>query len=435
MARKDIIMLSHKELKRLHVIQKALDGVLKQVEVAEILSLSDRQIRRLIKKVRIEGDKGIAHKSRGKASNRKFPKKIKDRVIELYREKLKGFGPTLAAEKLSEMEGIEISDETLRLWLIETGDWEKVRKVRAHRQWRERKHYFGEMIQIDGSHHDWFEGRGPKCVLMGYIDDATSRVFGKFYEYEGTIPAMDSFKSYIRKYGIPLRVYLDKHTTYKSPAKPTIEDEIEGTEPLSEFERALKELGVEVKHAHSPQAKGRIERLFKTFQDRVVKEMRLKEIGTIEEANKFLQGYLPEYNRRFTVKPKEEDNLHRNVPKGIKLDDILCIKTERTLRNDFTIAHDGKLYQVMDKTNAKKVMVEERINGTMLIIHEGNRLRFKEITARPEKENKMPRGVSYCGKKPFILIPRKRKKYIPPPDHPWRSYNPAIKNKELRVQT
>lgn len=428
MARKDIIMLSQKELKRVHIVQKILDGVLKQVEGAEKLSLSDRQIRRLIKKVRIEGDKGIAHKSRGKPSNRKLPKKIKDRVIELYREKLKGFGPTLAAEKIFEIEGIQISDETLRLWLIETGDWEKARKVRAHRQWRERKHYLGEMIQIDGSHHDWLEGRGPKCVLMGYIDDATGRVYGKFYEYEGTIPAMDSFKRYIRKYGIPLSVYLDKHTTYKSPTKPTIEDEINGTEPLSEFERALKELGVDVKHAHSPQAKGRIERLFGTFQDRVVKEMRLRGISTIEEANKFLQGYLPEYNRRFAVKPKEEDNLHKEVPKGMQLDGILCIKTERVLRNDFTISYNGRLYQVMEKTNAKKVMVEERINGTMVITHNGNRLKYKEITERPEKENE----------KPFILILRKRSGYIPPKNHPWRRFKPVIQNnscqpKELTV--
>jgi len=164
--------------------------------------------------------------------------------------------------------------------------------------------------------------------LMGYIDDATSRVFGRFYEYEGTIPAMESFKFYIRKYGIPLSVYLDKHRTYKSPSKATIEDELNGTEPLSEFERALKELGVKVRHAHSPQAKGRVERLFKTFQDRVVKEMRLKEICTIEEGNKFLQSYLPEYNRRFTVKSKKPDNLHRKLPKGMQLNGILCIKRE-----------------------------------------------------------------------------------------------------------
>jgi len=422
MARKDIIMLGQQELKRLHVIKKVFEGVLKQVEAAEMLSLSDRQIRRLIKRVRIEGDKGVAHKSRGKPSNRKISKKIRDKVIELYREKLKGFGPTLATEKVFEMEGIQISDETLRLWLIEGGDWQKQRKGRAHRQWRERKHYSGEMIQMDGSHHDWFEGRGPECVLMGHIDDATGNVYGRFYEYEGTIPAMDSFRRYIRKYGIPVSVYLDKHTTYKSPAKPSVEDEINGTEPLSEFERALKELGVDVKHAHSPQAKGRIERLFRTFQDRVIKEMRLRGISTIEEANKFLQGYLPEYNRRFAVKPKKEGDLHRAVPKGIKLDSILCIKTERVLRNDFTISHNGKLYQIKDKTNARKVQVEERINGTMAITYESSRLRYKEITERPKKQQK----------KPIIFIIKKRKPNIPAMNHPWRRLKPVMQNNSNR---
>jgi hypothetical protein len=427
-ARKDIIMLTQQELKRLHVIKKVFEGVMKQVEAAEKLSLSDRQIRRLINKVRIEGDPGIAHKSRGKPSGRRLPVTIKARVIAFYREKLDGFGPTLAAEKLLEMEGIKISDETLRLWLIETGDWQKQRKGRKYRQWRERKHCFGEMIQMDRSHHDWFEGRGPKCVLMGYIDDATGNVHARFHEYEGTIPAMDSFRRYIRKYGIPVKVYLDKHTTYKSPAEPSIEDEINGTKPMSQFERALKEFGVDVIHAHSPQAKGRIERLFRTFQDRVVKEMRLKGISSIEEANKFLQGYLPEYNRRFSVKPQKEDNFHREIPNGLNLDRILCIKTERTLRNDFTISHNGKLYQIMDKTNAKKVQIEERLNGTMVISYEDSRLRFKEITERPERQLK----------KPLILIYKKRKPPIPSPDHPWRRYEPVIQQnsyqqKELQI--
>lgn len=248
MAGKDIIMLSQRELKRLHLIRKALEGTLKQVEAADILLLSDRQIRRIIKRVRLEGDAGITHKLRGRPSNRRLPKKIKEKAIKLYRERYKGFGPTLASEKLFEIDRIKINDETLRNWLIESGDWKKVRKGREHRQWRERKYHFGEMIQMDGSHHDWFESRGSKCVFMGYIDDATGKVFGRFYEYEGTIPAMESFNRYIKKYGIPMGVYLDKHTTYKSTARPSIEDELNNTGPLSEFERALKELGVEVIH-------------------------------------------------------------------------------------------------------------------------------------------------------------------------------------------
>jgi transposase-like protein len=256
MAGEDMIMARQGELKRLHVVQKVLERVIRQVEAAEILSLSSRQIRRIVKRIRIEGDKGIIHKSRGRPSNRRIAGKIRDKVIQLYRRQYAGFGPTLASEKLLERDGIGVNDETLQKWLIETGDWKKTRKRREHRQWRERKHHEGEMVQMDGSHHDWFEWRGPWCVLMGYIDDATGRVFGRFYGYEGTIPAMDSFKRYIKKHGLPLSVYLDKYKTYKSTAKPTLEDELNDREPLSDFERALRELGVEVRHANSPQAKG-----------------------------------------------------------------------------------------------------------------------------------------------------------------------------------
>ena len=208
-----------------------LEGIVKQVEAAEILSLSGRQIRRIVKRIRSEGSRGIIHRSRGRPSNRRIAHKIKERVIDLYRTQYKDFGPTLASEKLLERNGIGINDETLRMWLIGTGDWRKTRRRRRHRQWRERKHHDGEMVQMDGSHHDWFEGRGPWCVLMGYMDDATGRVFGRFYDYEGTIPAMDSFKRYIKKYGLPLSVYLDRCKTYKSRAKPTIQDAGSGRRP------------------------------------------------------------------------------------------------------------------------------------------------------------------------------------------------------------
>jgi transposase len=414
MAGEGIIMASQEELRRLHVIQKVLEGGIKQVEAAEILSLSSRHIRRVVKRVQGEGNRGIVHRSRGRPSNRKISDQLKDKVIKLYRVSYKGFGPTLASEKLLERDGVSISDETLRGWLIEAGDWKKVRKRRRHRQWRERKGHRGEMVQIDGSHHAWFEDRGPECVLMGYIDDATGGVFGRFYDYEGTMPAMDSFKRYIRKRGLPLKVYLDKHSTYKSTAKPTIEEELSGVEPLSEFERALKELGVEVSHAHSPQAKGRIERLFRTFQDRVIKEMRLRGVKTIEEGNEFLEEYLPFYNRRFSVRPREKDDVHRALPRGMDLNAILCIKTERTLRNDFTVAHNHKLYQIEDATKASKVIVQDRMDGSMMVTYQGRALRFKEITERPLRENKQP------------VATKRRKTYIPPADHPWRRFK--IKN-------
>jgi transposase len=410
MASEDMIMARQGELKRLHVIGKVLEGVIKQVEAAEILSLSERQIRRMVNRVRREGSRGIIHRLRGRPSNRRISQKVRERVIHLYRTEYKDFGPTLASEKLLERNGIRVNDETLRLWLMEAGDWKKIRKRRRHRQWRERKHRYGEMVQMDGSHHDWFEGRGPWCVLMGYIDDATGRVFGRFYDYEGTIPAMGSFKGYIRKYGLPLSVYLDRYKTYKSTAKSTLQDELSDREPLSDFERALRELGVEVVHANSPQAKGRIERLFGTFQDRLVKEMRLRRIRTIEEANIFLEEYLPIYNRRFSVSPKERDNLHRPLGRGLDLDAILCRKTERTLRNDFTVAHNRKLYQVEDNITGHRVIVQDRLDGSLRLTYKNRVLRHREISERPVPE-----------KKPLPMV-RMRKAFTPPPGHPWRSF-------------
>jgi len=281
----DIILMSGEELRRLGVIRRVLEGGMRQAKAAGILGLSERQVRRIVKRVGQEGDRGIIHKSRGRWSNRRLTEGLKERVLGVYREKYPDFGPTFASEKLEEVDGIKLGVQTLRNWLLEAGLWQKRRKGRRHRRWRQRKEYRGEMIQMDGSHHDWLEGRGSELVLMGYIDDATNNVLGRFYDYEGTLPAMDSFQRYVRRYGLPQSVYLDRHTTYKSTAKPTLEDELGGRKAMSQFERALEELGVKVIHANSPQAKGRIERLFGTFQDRLIKEMRLKDIKTKEQAN------------------------------------------------------------------------------------------------------------------------------------------------------
>ena len=403
--------MTQEELKRLHIINKVLDKAIKQFEAAELMGVCTRQVRRIVKAVRREGERGIIHKSRGRVSNKAISVKVKEEVLELYQKKYHDFGPTLGSEKLFEIDKIKISDETLRLWLIGAEILYQTRKKGLHRQWRRRKESFGQMIQMDGSHHNWFEGRGEKCVLMGYIDDATGKPFGRFYAYEGTMPAMDSFKQYIRKYGIPISVYLEKHSTYKSTEKETIEDQLNNVKPLSQFARALKELGVEVIYANSPQAKGRIERLFRTFQNRLLKEMRLRGIKTIDEGNKFLKEYLPVYAKRFAVKPSNEINLHRAIPKGLKLDTILCVKTKRVLRNDFTIAYEGKLYQVKDNLRAREVIVEERIDGVMSLTHKGVNLRFKEITTRPEKKqhSKFQRSAS-------------KKIYIPSKNHPWRKF-------------
>lgn len=421
MADKDMITMSRRESKRLHIIHQALDRKITQVAAAEVLGLSDRQLRRLIKRVRTEGDDGICHRSRGRISNHRIPRKIKARALRLFKHEYADFNLVHATEKLFEIHGIAISDETLRLWLNEASIPYKKRRARKHRQRRERRACFGELVQIDGSHHDWFEGRGPACVFMGYIDDATGSVFGRFYDYEGTMPAMDSMKQYIRQYGVPQSVYLDKHTTYKSWAKPTIEEQLSGQEPMSHFEKSLAALEVEVIHANSPQAKGRVERLFKTLQDRLIREMRLQRVKSVEEANAFLDVYLPKHNKKFRKQARQKADLHRPALHARELDRIFCIREERTIKNDFTIAYDGTLYQIEQPTRAKKVTVEERLDGSLHITHKGQDLRYRMITEQlPKKTPDQP--LMLAGKKPWI----------PSVNHPWRK--PFLSKKRRREQ-
>jgi len=315
----------------------------------------------------------------------------------------------LAAEKLAERHGIAISVETVRGWLRDAGIDHFTRRKRPHRAWRERKAHAGELIQLDGSHHDWLEGRGPRGVLMAYIDDASSRISARFYAYEGTIPAMDRCTRYVTRYGIPLAVYADKHTTYQSPAPPTVDDQLAGIQPTSQFGRALGELGGELIPAHSPQAKGRVARLFKTLQDRLIKELRLAGVSTLEAANRFLEDYRPIYTQRFSVQPAQAADLHRPRPAGCDLDRILCLKTPRCLRKDFTIAHQGGLYQIHDTVRAPHVLVEERIDGTMRITHQGRTLGFHAITSRPMKAAEAK------------TVHRPRRPVKPTPAHPWRT--------------
>lgn len=407
MSAKSILKLKVKELKKLKIIQQILDKQITQEMAASILGLSVRQIIRTVNRVRQSGEQGIIHQSRGQKSNRKISESIKAHVLALCHEKYHDFGATFACEKLAEIDGVEISKETLRKWLLDGKQGDRKRRRKAHRQWRQRKECFGQMVQMDGSKHDWLEGRGPKLVIMGYIDDATNTVFARFYDYEGTIPAMDSFKRYIKKYGIPQSVYLDRHSTYKSSRKLTPEEELEGVqEPLSQFERALGELGVTVIHAYSPQAKGRVERLFGTLQDRLIKEMRLLGIKTKDEANMFLDKYLPVFNRKFGVDPISAANVHMPKPQSIHLNRILCVKTERTIKKDSTVTLNGKLYLIEDKITSKKVTFEECLNGSLFIMNNNQKLKYKVIMERPKKFQRKPlkRGTANT----------------PSPDHPWR---------------
>ena len=243
---------------------------------------------------------------------------------------------------------------------------------------------------------------------MAYIDDASRRVYARFYEYEGSIPAMDSFMRYVQRYGIPLAIYADKHSTYQSLAPSTVEKQLAGVTPTSQCGRALGELGVELIPAHSPQAKGRVERLFQTFQDRVIKEMRLADVSTLEAANQFLEGYRPIYTQRFTVQPAQAADLPRPRPASRDLDRCLCIKTTRCLRRDWTVAHHGHLYQVQTNVRATHVLVEEHVDGTMRITHQSRILGFHAITSRPMKAAEAKK------------VPQPRCPVTPRPDHPWR---------------
>jgi len=412
----DILMMRPIELKRLELIKKAIGKELTQLEVSEFLVVSQRQVRRIVRRVREMGSKGVIHQNRGKSNGRRITDAIKAKVLRVYGSKYKDFGATLASEKLAKHEGIKLSRETLRKWLRVEGYEAARRRSRKHRSRRERKEYYGQMVQMDGSHHDWLEGRGPRLVVMGYIDDATNRIYGRFYEYEGTIPALDSFKRYCLKYGIPQSVYLDCHSTYKASARDTwYHDNYGYGTGLSEFERALKELKVEVIHAYSPQAKGRVERLFRTLQDRLVKELRLANAKTIQEANKVLEAYLIEHNRRYLVEPARNANLHRRAPSAQELDDMLCKKQDHPLRKDFTVVHDRKLYQIKEWTSVNRIEVREHVDGSMQMMGRGRSLKFHAIKDRPVKKRmrlsqkiRLPKDM-ISSRRPFgSIFPAKR---------------------------
>ncbi len=397
---KDILIMTERDRKRLHVIRKTLERIMTQEKASELLALSTRHIRRLVKVIKEKGDAGIIHKSRGRKALNAFDDAFKSKITKSYKKHYMGFGPTLACEKLEEREQLHINRESLRLLLLDDGLWQRKRKVKKKYKWRARKAYKGELVQMDGSHHNWFEGRGEAAVLMAMIDDATGDIFCKFYTHEGTFPAMDCFREYVRKHGLPLSIYLDRHTTYKSPAKQTIEDELNGIKPMSHFQRALTKLDVKLIYAYSPQAKGRVERLFNTLQDRLIKEMRLANISTIKEANSFLIRYLPKYNKKFRVPSARPENVHRRIYKKSYLENTLAIKIEKSVRNDRTLVHQNQWYQILNITSAKKVVFSLRYDGQISIKYNGKKMNFKAIPQPPKIKKTATTKKSYKGHKP-----------------------------------
>jgi hypothetical protein len=420
--REDLITLSKREIERLRIIHRVMGKQMTQVKASELLGITDRQVRNIIGKIQNNGDGAIAHGNRGRVAANKIPAELEARIGGIVKRRYPDFGPKFASEKLEEREGIKVSKEKLRQIMIAKGLWRVRRRRKEVHQWRERKAYYGEMVQMDGSHHDWLESRGPELVFMGYIDDATNRVFGLFYDYEGVYPAMDSFKRYIILYGLPRSLYLDKDSTYKTTRQPDTDELLRGKVAETQFERACGELEIEVIHANSPQAKGRIERTFGTLQDRLIKEMRLAGVRTKEEANLFLELYLPIYNERFLRVAREEGDLHRPLAKHINLREIFCIKGKRTINNGYIVKWRGRMFLIENPSIAmrrRKVEVMEHFDGEIAIKFNGRYLKFKEIIVpKPAQILKL--------EKPKSESVKKKSKYIPPADHPWRRHNPSL---------
>ncbi len=389
------IGMSRRELRRVEVLARVKSKELKLADAASLVGVSYRQAKRLWKRYREEGAKGLRHRSAGRASARAKPARFRGRVMKLVREKYgegegEPFGPTLAAEHLASEDGLRMDAETLRRWMLQEGLWSRHRKRKAYRQRRERRRHFGELVQRDGSFHDWLEDRGSEGCLMNMTDDATSEVELRMGEEETIWAAANTLEAWIEKYGVPQALYVDWKNVYKRA--PTQREQLRGEEPVTQFGRMCKKLGIEIIAAGSPQAKGRVERNHGTHQDRLIKKMRRKKIGTHEEANAYLQReYLPEHNARFGRAAAEEEDYHRRAPSAAELREVFRLETERVIGNDWVVRYDNRLFQVQAQSRKYapaqgKVVVCEWQDGSIEIEYRGRKLPWKEIFSAPPRE-------------------------------------------------
>lgn len=422
MDRNELITMTQKEAGRYEIIKNLLTKKIDGTEAAKSLSLSVRQIKRLKAKIKSVGIKGIIHGNRGKKSNRR----INERIISTAKEHLNkiyhDFNPLLAQEKLFELNKIKLGKETVRQLMISEKLWHPRKKSNVKKYfWRERKDNYGEMQQFDGSYHNWFEGRNEsevgleQCLLLS-VDDATGKpTKARFEDNEGVMAVFRFWKEYIEANGAPIAIYLDKFSTYKINHKNAVDNK----ELMTQFERAMKQLGIRVIHANSPQAKGRVEKMNGTFQRRLVKEMRLAKINTRVEANVFLEKiFIPKFSKQFAVVPKKSADLHRKLSeKQInELDKIFSVQSVRKVNNDYTIRFKSNYYQlneIQPATVCKKdeVIVEEHLNGEIKIALRNNYLNYFKLPERPKKEIEV---------KLIALTNRKPTNWKPPFNHPWR---------------
>jgi transposase len=380
------IIMSKKELYKIDIIQKVINKTMKQTTASQLLNLSFRQTNRLVNNVRKFGISAIAHGNRAKSSKRKFSAKFVANITSIYSEIYSDFGPTFATEKLLENHNISISKEALRRILIEQNipyPRRKTNRAKCH-VWRKPKDHIGEMIIIDGSHHRWLEDRlDQEFCLMLYIDDASGQVWGRFYEYEGTFPALHSFMLFSQKYGFPDSIYIDRHSTYFTTRESSIEEDLKAKKPDTQFARVVKGCNAKIIYANSPQAKGRVERQFNTLQDRLVKEMRLRNISSIEDANAFLEYYWPIYNQKFSRQPLYPASLFKPVPQNFDYKWTFAIQDHRVINNDYTIRWKNRLFVINNPSitlKRRKLEIKLSLDGDMLFTTKTKRLRVTEIT-------------------------------------------------------
>jgi transposase len=375
--------MSRREQLRLEVLAQVKSGRITLVKAAELLGVCYRQVLRMDRRYRRLGAAGLVHRLRGRPSNHRADGRHKARVLKVYQERYGDFGPTLAAEMLQEREQVPVNHETLRGWLLEKGLWKKRRKRQKHRSRREPRSHKGEMLQFDGSPHDWLEGRGPRFTLIEGVDDATGEAYGRFYPEETSEAVMDLLTRYIRLKGIPRSLYVDKDSIYVvNNREPTGREILAGKEPLTQVGRALGELSVELIVANSPQAKGRVERVHGTHQDRLTKLLRLEGICTMETANTYLEEhYWKSHNARFGRSPRKPADLHKKLLRGQVLEEILCRKELRTVSRDWCVVYGKRVFQLGEKHQSlalagQEILVLEKLDGTILLKHRGKDLSY-----------------------------------------------------------
>jgi transposase len=411
----EIIQMSNKELDRVHVIRKLVDKQITQRKAAKLLGLkSDRQVRNLVIRFIEHGSKGLVSKQRGKPSNRTLDHKFKKRVMVLVREKYPDFGPTFAVEKLLEYHSIKVSNETLRKWMMEEHLWISRKKRSRIYPLRPRRDFFGELIQIDASHHLWFEDRSGKCALIVFIDDATSKITSLYFCASECLQGyFSALKIHVKKYGRPLSLYSDRHAIFGGS------DRIHH----AQFIRAIKELGIESILARSPQAKGRVERVNQTLQDRLIKELRLRNISTLEDANRYLPEFIELFNKKFSKEPRGQFDAHRPLDSGYDLERILTRCETRTVSKDLSFSFNSTIYQILEnrminRLKNKKIEIRQKDNGTFKIFYDNKELKYAPVTEYVSEQRVLDH------KEKLAWEPAKTSH--PGSNHPWKKYGYQI---------